>query len=288
MLNTGIVLLTILIDVLVQILTIVEWISPSKNALIILIVLLSFKSRWTWNAFIPSILVYFIPNIKSYIQNHVNSVQEMGKLDLLLSANSLTQHALFLKDRLSWLYQEEINFCVEMMKGDLSFKVRLFLISVIFIIFGYLNWTCGILEGILLHLILKHSSFGSFYRGIGKDILRFADFALFYKNIKDFKFPPPFKLQDDNEFTIIIKECASLDNKILLFMSETNVPIDPDFLVLLKPIVSKMSESISDWTVDSRNSNRIRVWKWSKYVKFNYNSEELDFFHTIYNLIVHY
>ena len=286
MLNKGIVLLTILIDFLIQILTIVEWITPSKNILIISLTLLFFRSRWTWNAFIPSTLIYFLPNIKSYIQNHISSVQEMGKLDLLLKANSLTQHALFLNDRLTWLYKDEINFFLQLMQGDLSFKARLLLISVIFIFFGYLNWTSTILEIALLHFLLKYSNFGSFYRRIGRDILRFADFALFYKNIKIQQFPPPFNLERDNEFTIIINECVNLKTDAVVFTSETNVPINPDFIIILKPLVNRMTESISDWTIDLHNSTQFRKWKWSKAIKFDYNSDELDFFNLVYEIII--
>lgn len=290
MLNTGIVLLTILIDFLIQILTIVEWITPSKNILVLAITLLAFRSRWTWNAFIPSFLVYFLPSIKSYINNHIISVQSMGKLDLLLTANSLTQHALFLKDRLAWLYEDEISFVVQLMQGDLSFKASLLVISAIFIFFGYFNWTSAVLESLLLHILLKHSSFGSFYRQIGKDVLRFADFALFYKNVRKYQFTPPFNLDiinNENEFTIIITESINtVTNAVTFTSSSFNDPISPEFIVTLKPIVSRMTESISDWTVDLQETRASRTWKWSKSIKFDYNSEELDFFHLFYNLYI--
>lgn len=287
MLNTTTVLLTILIDFLVQILTIVEWITPSKNILIITFTLLGFRTRWTWNAFIPSILVYFYPNIKAYIQNHINLVQDMGRLDLLLNANSLTQHALFLKDRLAWLYREEISLVLRIMQGDLSFKVRFILITVIFIFFGYFNWTPTILQLSLLHLLLKHSTFGSFYRGIGENILRFSDFALFYKNLKVHRFPHPFKLEN-NEFTIEISERINLKTNAIRFISEADDLIDPDFIVILKPVVNRMTESISDWTVDTvepQDYQSSRTWKWSKAVKFDYNSDELDFFRLIHDIM---
>lgn len=284
MLNTTTVLLTILIDFLVQILTIVEWITPSKNILIIAFTLLAFRSRWTWNAFIPSFLVYFYPNIKSYIQNHIHLVQDMGRLDLLLNANSLTQHALFLKDRLAWLYREEISLVLRIMQGDLSFKVRFFLITAIFIFFGYFNWTSTVFQLIVLHVLLKQSTFGSFYRGIGQNIMKFSDFALFYKNLKSHPFPHPFKLEN-NIFTIKISEIIDIKTNIVHFTTETEALVDPEFIILLKPIVSRMKESISDWAVDSQNSRGSRTWKWSKTVKFDYNSDELDFFHLIHDII---
>lgn len=284
MLNTTTVLLTILIDFLVQILTIVEWITPSKNILILAFTLLAFRSRWTWNAFIPSFLVYFYPNIKSYIHNHINLVQDMGRLDLLLTANSLTQHALFLKDRLAWLYREEISLVFRIMQGDLSFKVRFFLITAIFIFFGYFNWTSNILQLFVLHVILKHSTLGSFYCGIGQNILRFSDFALFYKNLKGHKFPHPFKLEN-NEFTIKISELIDLKTNAVHFTTETDAPVDPELIVILKPIVSRMTESISNWEVDSQNSRGSRTWKWIKTINFDYNSDELDFFHLIHDII---
>ena len=286
MLNTGIVILSILIDFLIQILTIVEWITPSKNILVITITLLAFRSRWTWNAFIPSFLVYFLPSIKSYINTHIISVQSMGKLDLLLTANSLTQHALFLKDRLAWLYEDEINFVVQLMQGDLSFKARLLIISAIFILFGYFNWTLIVLESLLLHILLKHSSFGSFYRQIGRDVLRFADFALFYKNLRTYQFTPPFNLDIiNNEFTIIIIESINTaTNAVTFTSSSSNDPISPEFIITIKPIVSRMTESISDWTVDLQETRASRTWKWFKSIKFDYNYEELDLFHLFYNL----
>ena len=285
MLNTGVVLLAVLIDFLVQILTLVEWITPSKNIFLIALTLLCFRSRWTWNAFIPSILVYFLPNIKVYIQTHISTLQEMSKLDLLLNANSLTQHALFLKDRLYWLYREEINFFFKMMQGDLSFKARLLLITIIFSIFGFLNWTSAILEVTFLHFLIKHSRFGSFYRGIGKDFLRFADFALFYKNLKDYPLYPPFRLEG-NEFTIAVIELIDLKTNDVYFTSETKTRIDPDFLILLKPIVNRMTASISEWAEDPHNPVRFRTWKWSRIVLFDYNSDELDYFGLIYQLII--
>lgn len=285
MLNTAAVLLSILIDFLVQILTIVEWITPSKNIFIIVFTLLGFRSRWTWNAFIPSILVYFYPNIKAYIENHIDSVQTMGKLDLLLSTNSLTQHALFLKDRLAWLYREEISLVLRIMQGDLSFKVRIILISVIFIFFGYFNCTSTIIQVILLHVLLKHSTLGCFYREIGENVLKFSDFALFYKNLKDYRFPHPFKLEK-NQFTIEISEKLNFEAKDVHFTTEADTLIDPDFIITLKPVVEMMTESISDWTVHPQNSQGSRTWKWSKTIKFDYSSNELDFFHLIHDILI--
>lgn len=106
MLNKGIILLSILIDLLIRILTILEWINPLKNIIILFFITLTFRSRWTWQVILPSLLVYNFPNLKSYIQAQMQEIEEKGKLELLLSANSLSQHALFLKDRLVWLYKE--------------------------------------------------------------------------------------------------------------------------------------------------------------------------------------
>lgn len=131
---------------------------------ILIIVLLLFKSRWTWQVFVPSTLVYFYPNLKGYVRRLAKDIEDKGKLDLLLTANSLSQHALFLKDRLVWLYSGEINFILEALKGDLSFQTRLTIISLITLLCGFFNLSSHLLQLGFLHLLLKHSQFGIFYR----------------------------------------------------------------------------------------------------------------------------
>ena len=282
MLNKGIILLTVLIDLLIQILTILEWIDPFKNVLILFLINLTFRSRWTWQVILPSLLVYYFPNLKAYIQRIIIDVQEKGKLELLLDANSLSQHALFLKDRLVWLYKEEIDFCLEALKGNLSFETRFLIISGIFIISGFFNLSPLLLELGIIHLILKHSSLESFYRNLYGRTLKFIDFAWYYKYFYKQAFQQPFKL-DGDEFIIEIVECIDKDAHISFTDVSGTLQISLDYIKSLKPIVQYMKEEISPWREDPIKRSQIRSWRWIRIIKYDYSKEEWDLIKNIYN-----
>lgn len=281
MLNKGIILLSVSIDLLIQVLTVLEWIDPFKNVLIIFLVNLAFRSRWTWQVILPSLLVYYFPTIKAYIQRLLLELQEKGKLELLLSANSLSQHALFLKDRLVWLYKEEIDFGLEALKGNLSFEARLLIIGGIILISGFFNLSPFIFEGLVLHLLLKHSKFGSFYRNIFGSISKFIDFAWYYNYFYRQTFPPPFELRDGDEFVIEIVELIDHNLQIHFTDDSGQLEISLDYIKSLKAIVQYMQEEISPWHQVPKGQQR--SWKWTRIIKYDYSSDEWNFIQNIYN-----
>ena len=225
MLSKGLILLSSSIDLLIQMF---------KNVLVLILVNLAFRSRWTWQVILPSLLVYYFPNIKAYIQRLMMEIQGKGKLELLLSANSLSQHVLFLIDRLLWLYNEEIDFCAEALKGNLSFEARLLIIGGIILISGFLNMSPLISEALVLHLLLKHSKLGAFYRDIFGSILGFIDFAWYYKYFHKQKLPPPFD-RTSTTITIYSNFIIRLNNIMCLFLKWLPNRADsvPDFLYWL-------------------------------------------------------
>lgn len=281
MLNKGIILLSVSIDLLIRLLTILEWINPLKNILILFLITLVFRSRWTWQVILPSLLVYHFPNLKFYIQSLMQEIEEKGKLELLLNANSLSQHALFLKDRLVWLYKEEIEFCLDALKGNLSFQVRLLIIIGIITFSGLFNLSPLLLELTFIHLLLKHSQLGIFYRDLYRSILQFIDFSWYYKYFYRQTFPPPFKLVESDELIIEIIESIDKDAQILFTDVSGISQISLDQIKSLKPIVQYMKEEISPWQEDPIKARR--SWKWTRIIKYDYNQEEWNFIKNIYN-----
>lgn len=278
MLYKGIILLSVLIDLLIQVLTILEWIDPLKNILILFLINFAFRSRWTWQVILPSLIVYHSSNLKSYIIRLMMEIQEKGKLELLLSANSLSQHALFLKDRLIWLYKEEINFCIDSLKENLSFKVRLIIIGGIILISGFFNLFPLLIEILFIHLLLKHSKLGIFYRYLLRSTFNFIDFSWYYKYFYKQTFQPPFNLNGD-EFTIEIIESIDKDAQISFKDVSGTFIISLDQIKSLKPIVQYMKEEISPWKEDPI----VRSWKWFRTIKYDYNQDEWNFINNIYN-----
>jgi hypothetical protein len=279
MLNKGIILLSVLIDLLIQVLTILEWIDPFKNVLILFLINLAFTSRWTWQVILPSLLVYHFPNLKFYIERLIMEMEEKGKLELLLRANSLSQHALLLKDRLFWLYKEEINFCLHAFKGNLSFQARLIIIGGIILISGLFNLSPSIFELVSIHLLLKHSKLGIFYRDLYGSTLKFIDFSWYYKYFYEQTFKPPFKLNVD-EFTIEIIESIDKEANIQFTDVSGTVQLSLDQIKSLKPIVKYMKEDISTWQEDQIKMKR--SWTWSRIIKYDYNQEEWNLVKNIY------
>lgn len=212
-------------------------------------------------------------------------IQEKGKLELLLSANSLTQHALFLEDRLVWLYKEEINFCLDTFKGNLSFKVRLIIIGGIILISGFFDLFTLLIELLFIHLLLKHSKLGIFYRDLLRSTLKFIDFSWYYKYFYKQTFPPPFNLNGD-EFIIEIIESIDKDAQISFLDASGTLPISLDKIKSFKPIVQYMEEEISPWKEDPIKRSQIRSWKWFRIIKYDYNLDEWNFINNIYNHIV--
>jgi hypothetical protein len=279
MLNKGIILLSVLIDLLIQVLTILEWINPFKNVLILFLINLAFTSRWTWQVILPSLLVYHFPNLKFYIERLIMEMEEKGKLELLLRANSLSQHALLLKDRLFWLYKEEINFCLHAFKGNLSFQARLIIIGGIILISGLFNLSPLIFELVSIHLLLKHSKLGIFYRDLYGSTLKFIDFSWYYKYFYEQTFKPPFKLNVD-EFTIEIIESIDKEANIQFTDVSGTVQISLDQIKSLKPIVKYMKGDTSTWQEDQIKMKR--SWTWSRIIKYDYNQEEWNLVKNIY------
>ena len=286
MLNNGIILLSILIDSFIEILKIVEWITPIKNLIILITSILIFKYRWTWQVLLPSWIVYNSSKIKGYLKDRINETQSLGKLDLLLRANSLTQHALFLKDRIYWIYREEIDFCLEAFyKGNLTLPIRLLFILLIIVLFGVLNQSSLVIQLGFLHVITKQCKFGQLYMKETKIFIKncsdFFNFAYFYDNLEFYSFPPPFNLVDD-EFSIEIVE--TIEGTTVTFESG-GIYLTSEHLKSIKPIVNLMTESISHWYNDIPKHSSTRKWKWTRILKYDYNEEEWNLARNVYNLI---
>lgn len=212
----------------------------------------------------------------------MQEIEEKGKLELLLSANSLSQHALFLKDRLVWLYKEEIDFCLDALKGNLSFEVRLLIILGILILSGIFNLSPFLLELFFIHLLLKHSQLGIFYRDLYRSILSFIDFSWYYKYFYKQTFQPPFKLIESDEFVIEIVECIDKEAQISFTDVSGSLQISLDQIKSLKPIVQYMKEEIFPWRQEDPFKTK-RLWKWTRIIKYDYNQQEWNLIKNIYN-----
>ena len=292
MLNKGRISLLITIDFLILFLKTVEWIDTLKGIQLLLAVNLIFKSRWYWQVILPSLLIYYSTNIKAYFQRIHSETLQKSKLDLILDMNSLTQHALFLKDRIFWLYESEINFLFDLFKGNLSFKAKISLISLIIVSFGFLKLASLSLELLFMHILLKHTQFGLFYRNLFNNFKEFVDFVFFYKNIRSQTFPPPFKLQKNEFITINILENQDANGTAFFTDELGSVYYSLESLAKLKPIVKFMKEEISDWQLETTNDPshktiKKRLWQWTtfKEIKIDYSHEEWEYFKQIYKVL---
>lgn len=291
MLNKGRISLLITIDFLILFLKTVEWIDTFKGIQLLLAVNLIFKSRWYWQVILPSLIIYYSTNIKAYFQRIHSETLQKSKLDLILDMNYLTQHALFLKDRIFWLYESEINFLFDLFKGNLSFKAKICLISLVIVSFGFLKLAPLSFELLFMHILLKHTQFGLFYRNLFNNFKEFVDFVFFYKNIRAQTFHTPFKLQNNELITINILENQESNGNVFFTDALGSVYYSLEYLTKLKPIVKFMKEEISDWQSATTNdpSNKIikkRLWHWTyKEIKIDYSHEEWEYFKQIYKVL---
>jgi hypothetical protein len=210
----------------------------------------------------------------------VNEIESKGKLELLLTANSYTQHALVLKDHLVWLYAEEMNFLIDILKGEMSLRIQLALIAFITVSFGILNLFGLTLKLVVLHLLLKHSKFGQFYRLLVGHLSHFADLTDFYQNLHKLTLPAPFKFEDDDELTVEIVEI--IDQNAVIQFRTGKIDLNINEIASLKPILDLMDRnSVTSWQLDNSMSSW-RVWKWSVQIKYDYGDSEMKLIEYIY------
>ena len=285
MLNKGIILLSISIDLLIKLLSVAEWINPLVNAFIIFIVSVGFSSRWLWQVLIPSSVILLLPNIKKHIQSLIIEIESKGKLELLLTANSYTQHALTLKDHLLWLYREEIDFLIQILRGEMTLILQIVLILCLSISFGVFNLFGTVFKMISLHILFKHSKFGLFYRNLAGDLFNFVNLEKFYRNLYRNELPDPFILEED-ELKVEIVEIIKPDAKIQFKSLVTWNPYNLDEIIELKPILDLLGENqVSEWQPDDKN-NYMRIWKWSKRIKYNFEESEWRIINHMYQSIM--
>lgn len=273
MLNKGIILLSISIDLLIRLLSVAEWINPLVNLFIIFVVALGFSSRWLWQVVIPSTAILLLPKIKKHIQALIIEIESKGKLELLLTANSYTQHALMLKDHLLWLYRDEIGLFIEILRGEMTLTLQILIIVLLSISFGIFNSFGTFLKITTLHLLLKHSKFGSFYRGLFGDLVQFINLEEYYRNLYRMEIPDPFELEED-VLKVEIAEILQSDAKIRFQTHAKKAPIGLEEIASMKPILDLLGDSsISAWQPDDK-SNYWRIWTWSRRLKYNYEDSE--------------
>jgi len=201
----------------------------------------------------------------------------LNTLDLLLEANTLRQHAKFLVDRLLWLYGAEVEVFVEAFIGDLSFKARILVILGIILVFGALKWMPILFEGIILYVLLKHSSFGYFFKECYEQFKGFIDLLQFYEDykLKLRSFPEPFKYEKNGVLCVEIVERFTEDGGVYFTNSSDTLKISTEQIHEMKPILELMSLTIS---FKEENHLRSKIWRWEKWIKYDYGEEEWAFF----------
>lgn len=148
---------------------------------------------------------------------------------------------------------------------------------------GIFNLSPLLLKLTFIHLLLKHSQLGIFYRDLYRSILNFIDFSWYYKNFYLQTFQPPFKLVESDEFIIEIIEWIDKDAQISFTDVSRSLQISLDQIKSLKPIVKYMKEEISPWRRQEDPIKTMRLWKWTRIFKYDYNQEEWNLIKNIYN-----
>jgi hypothetical protein len=293
MLHKGRILLLASIDGLIAILSTIEWANPVRGMILVLGIHFTARSRWSWQVIVPSLLVFHFPNMKAYFKRIQNESEQKNTFDLILEVNSLRQHALFLLDRLLWLYKTEVDWCIEAFNGDLSFKARLLVISLIVVFFGVLRMGPFVFEAILLYGLLKHSSFGTFFKGCLDECRYFILLVQFYDSIfKDQRHLPDVfdkrKRADDWLLSVEIVENVDSSNgqsTVVSFMDVNGKrPISCEEIERMKPILQLMDLTVSPSERDDGES-KSKIWRWERALKHDFNDNEWEFISVLLKLI---